>query len=334
MMLLAGDIGGTKTVLALIDETQGVRRPLQETRFPSDEYRSLETIIAQFLADNAAAVDVAAFGIAGPVVNGRVEVTNLPWVIDAAVISQTFGIPHVHLLNDLEAIANAVPHLEPDDLHTLHPGTAEPEGALAVIAPGTGLGEAFLTWNSRSSSRGRYQAHPSEGGHAAFGPSNDDQMALLRFLHGRYNHVSYERVCSGIGIPNLYDFWRQDGRYPEPDWLAQAIAQAEDPTPVIVNAAVHDKIPLCQAALNMFIDILGNEAGNLALKVLATGGVYIGGGIPPRILPYLEQPRFLQAFRRKGRFTDLMTKMPVHVIRNPKAALLGAAYYGLSETAV
>ncbi len=324
MMLLAGDIGGTKTVLALLNDEQGARHPLHEERFPSDDYPSLEAIIAQFLEDKAVTINRATFGVAGPVVNDRVEVTNLPWVIDAAAISQAFGIPHVYLLNDLEAIANAVPHLETADLHTLNPGRSEQRGAIAVIAPGTGLGEAFLTWNGR-----RYQAHPSEGGHAAFGPGNAEQIGLLQFLHGRFQHVSYERVCSGIGIPNLYDFLREDGRYPEPDWLAAAIAAAEDPTPVIVNAATQNEVPLCRAALALFVDILGDEAGNMALKVLATGGVYLGGGIPPRILPHLEQPRFLQAFRRKGRFADLMAEIPVHVIGNPKAALLGAAYYGL-----
>ncbi len=329
MALLAGDIGGTKTVLALMDNAQNARHPLQETRFPSDEYESLEAIIAQFLADIRVPVTVASFGVAGPVVNGRVEVTNLPWIIDAAAISQTFGIPQVFLLNDLEAIANAVPHLEADDLHTLNAGQREEGGAIAIIAPGTGLGEAFLTW---SDNLNRYQAHPSEGGHAAFGPGNDEQIDLLRYLHGRFQHVSYERVCSGIGIPNLYDFMRADGRYAEPAWLATAVAAAEDPTPVIVNAAVRQNIPLCTAVVHLFVDILGDEAGNLALKTLATGGVYIGGGIPPRILPQLEHPRFLAAFRRKGRFADLMESIPIHVIRNPKAALFGAAHYGLETS--
>lgn len=326
MMLLAGDIGGTKTVLALIDTEKGVRHPVVEMRFPSDDYNSLEAVIEQFLTDTAVTVETASFGVAGPVVNNRAHITNLPWVIDAAVIAQTFAIPNVFLLNDLEAIANAVIHLEPDDLTTLNPGQAEKEGAIAVIAPGTGLGEAFLTWTGT-----RYQAHPSEGGHAAFGPGNAEQIELLRFLHGRYRHVSYERVCSGIGIPNLYDFMKWNGRYPEPDWLSQAIAAAEDPTPVIVNAAIKNEAPLCLAVLDLFVDILGDEAGNLALKALATGGVYIGGGIPPRILPQLQQPRFLQAFRRKGRFANLMAAMPIHVIEHPQAALLGAAYYGMES---
>ncbi|MCP4426877.1 MAG: glucokinase [Chloroflexi bacterium] len=327
MNLLAGDIGGTKTVLALIDDAQRVRLPRQVTRYPSDKYESLEAIIAQFLTENAITVDVAAFGIAGPVVNDRVEVTNLPWVVDASVIAQTFSIPHVFLLNDLEAIANAVPHLEPDDLYALHPRAAEPQGAIAVIAPGTGLGEAFLTWNGTC-----YQAHPSEGGHTAFGPANEEQIDLYRYMRAKYRHISYERICSGKGIPNLYAFLRDNGRYAEPSWLAETIAQTEDPTPAIVNAALNNKVPLCLAVLDLFVDILGDEAGNLALKVLATGGVYIGGGIPPRILPQLERPRFLQAFQRKGRFANLMAEMPVHVIRNPQAALLGAAYYGLEET--
>lgn len=324
MMLLAGDIGGTKTILALIDSEKGMRHPLVEKRFSSDDYDSLEAIIQQFLAETAVAIHTATFGVAGPVVNNKAHITNLPWVIDAAVISQTFDIPHVYLLNDLEAIANAVPHLEADDLTTLNVGQPEKEGAIAVIAPGTGLGEAFLIWTGD-----HYQAHPSEGGHTAFGPGNAEQIELLRFLHGRYHHVSYERVCSGIGIPNLYDFMKYNGRYPEPDWLSQAIAAAEDPTPVIVNAAIKEEVPLCLAVLNLFVDILGDEAGNLALKTLATGGIYIGGGIPPRILPHLQQPRFLRAFRRKGRFANLMASMPIHVIGHPQAALLGAAYYGL-----
>jgi glucokinase len=324
MMLLAGDIGGTKTILALIDTEKGIRHPLVEKRFASDDYASLEAIVQQFLTDTAVTIDTASFGVAGPVVNNRVQITNLPWIIDAAVIGRTFAIPNVFLLNDLEAIANAVTHLGPDDLTTLNPGQPEKEGAIAVIAPGTGLGEAFLTWTGT-----HYQAHPSEGGHTAFGPGNAKQIELLRFLHGRYQHVSYERVCSGIGIPNLYDFLKWNGRHSEPDWLAQAVAAAEDPTPVIVTAAVKDNVPLCLAVLNLFVDILGDEAGNLALKTLATGGVYIGGGIPPRILPQLQQPRFLQAFRRKGRFADLMAAMPIHVIEHPQAALLGAAYYGM-----
>lgn len=326
MMLLAGDIGGTKTILALIDSEKGVRHPLVETRFSSDAYDSLEAIVQQFLTDTAVTVDAASFGVAGPVVNNRAHITNLPWIIDAAAIAQTFAIPNVFLLNDLEAIANVVTHLEPDDLTTLNPGQPEKEGAIAVIAPGTGLGEAFLTWTGT-----RYQAHPSEGGHTAFGPGNAEQIELLRFLHGRYRHVSYERVCSGIGIPNLYDFMKWNGRHPEPDWLAQAIAATEDPTPIIVTAAIQDNVPLCAAVLNLFVDILGDEAGNLALKTLATGGVYIGGGIPPRILPHLQQPRFLQAFRRKGRFADLMAAMPIHIIQQPQAALLGAAYYGIES---
>lgn len=326
MKLLAGDIGGTKTILALIDSEKGVRHPVVETRFPSDGYDSLEAIVSQFLMEAAVTVDVATFGVAGPVVNNRAQITNLPWVIDAAVIAQTFAIPNVFLLNDLEAIANAVTHLEPEDLTTLNPGRPEKQGAIAVIAPGTGLGEAFLTWTGT-----HYQAHPSEGGHTAFGPGNAEQIELLRYLHGRYRHVSYERVCSGIGIPNLYDFLKWNGRHPEPDWLGQAIADAEDPTPIIVSAAIQDNVPLCLAVLDLFVDILGDEAGNLALKTLATGGVYIGGGIPPRILPQLQQPRFLQAFRRKGRFADLMAAMPIHVIGHPQAALLGAAFYGIES---
>ncbi|MEJ2747628.1 MAG: glucokinase [Anaerolineae bacterium] len=310
--------------MALFDTENGMQQPLVQERFPSDDYPSLEAIISQFLTDKTVEVEVAAFGVAGPVVDGRSQITNLSWTIDAGVVADTLGLGHVHLLNDLEAIANAVPHLESDDLVTLHSGQAEKNGAMAVIAPGTGLGEAFLIWTGS-----HYRAFPSEGGHTAFGPGNAEQIELLRFLHGRYRHVSYERVCSGIGIPNLYNYLKWSSRHPEPEQLAQALAAAEDPTPVIVTAAIKEEIPLCLATLDLFVDILGDEAGNLALKVLATGGVYIGGGIPPRILPQLQQPRFLAAFRRKGRFADMMQKMPIHVIRNPQTALLGAAFYGL-----
>jgi glucokinase len=195
-----------------------------------------------------------------------------------------------------------------------------------VIAPGTGLGQAFLTWDG-----GRYYAHPSEGGHTDFAPSDDTEIALLRYLMRRFDHVSYEWVCSGMGIPNIYNFFKDSGYVPEPDWLAAELAAADDPTPVIVNRALErpQEAPLCKATLDLFVSVLGAEAGNLALKVLATGGVYLGGGIPPRILPALQDGRFMRAFLRKGRFGRLLERVPVHVILNPKSALMGAAVFGL-----
>jgi len=325
-MLLAGDIGGTKTVLALfaVDDSPKTLHPLHLQTFPSGRFPSLEAIIAQFIADKDITIDAASFGVAGPVVNGRSQITNLPWVIDSAVIRQTLHGARVALLNDLESIANAVPHLAGDDLASINEGRAEPGGAVAVIAPGTGLGEAFLIWDGQ-----RYQAHPSESGHASFAPTNPDQCAMLAFLQHKYDHVSFERVCSGSGIPNLYAFWRQDGRFPEPDWLREQIEQAADPTPIIVEAGLAKTADVCVATLQMFVDILAGEASNMALKVLATGGVYLGGGIPPRLLNLLQTERFISQFADKGRFTQLLLNMPLQVICNPQTALLGAAWAGL-----
>jgi glucokinase len=246
-------------------------------------------------------------------------------VLDEARLQARLGIPSVRLLNDLTAIACAVPFLSHAELHTLNAGEPAAGGALAVIAPGTGLGEAFLTWDGA-----KYRAQPSEGGHASFAPVSPMQVELLRYLFGRFMHVSSERVCSGSGIPNIYAFLRDLGQAREPDWLALKIASASDPTPVIVRAALDEAQPdaLCMATLEAFVTILAAEAGNLALKVLATGGVYLGGGIPPRLLRVLERPAFLETFRGKGRMADLLDRVPVHVILNPKAALLGAATFG------
>lgn len=323
-MILAGDIGGTKTVLALISPEAGVEEPVQETVFPSNKYDSLVEIVAEFLEAVRGNPLAASFGVAGPVVHGRAEITNLPWVIDANEIGQQFHIPTVHLLNDLEAVATAVPHLGPHDLVTLNEGKPDPTGAIAVIAPGTGLGEAFLVWDGE-----RHRAYPTEGGHVSFAPGTKQELELLTYLQPRFGHVSFERVCSGIGIGNIYDYMRDSGRYPEPEWLAEKLASVKDRTPVIVEAAQKKETPICRAALDLFIEILGGEAGNIALKVLATGGIYLGGGIPPRIIPDLQRETFLSNLVDKGRFRDLLQDVPVHVILNPKAALYGAAHDGL-----
>lgn len=323
-MLLAGDIGGTKTVLALYRMAKGPRHALETETFPSREFDSLESIVSQFLRGRENAITHAAFGVAGPVVAGRAEITNLPWTIDSTSIRDRFDLIDVHLLNDLEAVANSVPILEEADLFTLNAGEPVTGGAIAVIAPGTGLGEAFLVWDGA-----RYIAFPTEGGHADFAPVNEIQVALLEYLHGRMSHVSYERVCSGIGIPNIYRFLQNTGRHSEPEWLRVALAAAEDATPVIVEAAKSKRAEICVATLDIFVDVLAREAGNMALKVLATGGVYIGGGIPPRILEHLQERNFIEAFVSKGRFRDLLERVPVHVIRNSKAALLGTAHDGL-----
>jgi glucokinase len=327
-MLLAGDIGGTKTVLALISTAKGVRQPVRAVTYSSDNYDSLETIISTFLHDvDTDRVTRASFGVAGPVIDEQAEITNLPWIIDADAIGRRFDIRAVHLLNDLEAIAEAIPHLGGDDLATLNTGTLDPHGAIAVIAPGTGLGEAFLIWDGH-----RYQAHPSEGGHASFAPNTVEQGKLLAFLQESYGHVSCERVCSGDGIPNIYGYLRDSGKFSEPDWLRQELTSAEDPTPIISMAAETQRAEICVATMNLFVEILAGEASNLALKVLATGGVFLGGGIPRRVLSQLKQPFFMEIFSQKGRLTDLMASLPVRVILHPRAALHGAAYYALQNT--
>ena len=326
MILLAGDIGGTKTNLAIFSTEAGPRAPLAEATFPSTSYPSLDAVVREFLSRIALKVERASFGVAGPVVGGQATITNLPWVMQETQLKAALNLGSVRLLNDLEAIANGVPVLEPADLHTLNEGQPAPGRAIAVIAPGTGLGEAFLTWDGS-----RYQPHASEGGHASFAPMGSLEIELLRYLQRRFDHVSFERVCSGIGLPNIYAFLKDSGYAEEPDWLAEQLAAADDPTPLIVNAALDrgSVCRLCATTLDTFVSILGAEAGNLALKVLATSGVYLAGGIPPRILPALEQRRFMNAFRRKGRMSDLLARVPVYVILNPKVALLGAACHGL-----
>lgn len=328
-MILAGDIGGTKTTVALFSEAEGPRRPLAEATFPSAKYASLEAIVSEFLAAHPAVVlNEACFGVAGPVVETRATITNLPWVIDAPVLAAHLGIANTHLINDLKAVAQAVPFFDADDIETLNAGDPVVGGAIAVIAPGTGLGEAFLTFD-----RGRYRAHPSEGGHSSFAPTTPTEAALLEFLLEEHNHVSYERVCSGIGIPNIYTYFRERVFKRETPSVAAQLASAADPTPVIVAGALNEAnpCPVCSATLDTFLGIFGSEAGNLALKVLATGGVYLGGGIPPRLLPQLRGERFLAAMQNKGRFRQLMERTPVHVILNSKTGLYGAAAYAMME---
>lgn len=326
-LLLAGDIGGTKTHLGIFSREEGLRLPLAEADFFSAQYPDLTTIVREFLKGIDIKADAACFGVAGPVVEGVARVTNLPWVVDEKQLSQELNLSSVRLLNDLEAIAFAVPLLESSDLHALNVGRPVSEGNMAIIAPGTGLGEAFLTWDGL-----RYRVHASEGGHTDFAPIDDLQRKLLSYLQERLGHVSYESVCSGLGILNIYYFLRERCYSKEPSWLSDKLAEVNDPVPVIVSAALDHKntCDLCVITLNLFASILGAEAGNLALKVLATKGVYIGGGIPRRIFLYLENGQFMKSFRNKGRMSDLVSQMPVFVILNSKVALIGAAWYGFN----
>jgi glucokinase len=325
-VLLAGDIGATKTSLGVYSKEKGPREPIVEETFASSQFSSLEMLAGEFLTQTNLDVDRAVFGVAGPVMGGQATITNLSWVIDEVQLKKKLKLQSLLLLNDLKALAQGVPLLEPEDLYTLNKGEPNLDGTKAVLAPGTGLGEAFLTWDGS-----RYRAYASEGGHTDFAPINPLESNLLRYLQEKGGHVSYERICSGMGLPNIYAYLKDSGHADEPAWLAEQLAAADDPTPVIVNAALDEKASceLCKATLKLFISVLGSETGNVALKVLATGGVYLGGGIPPRILPALNQGVFMQAFLNKGRLSDFLQNVPVYVILNPKIALIGAAFYGL-----
>ncbi len=290
-MLLAGDIGGTKTNLAIFSSKDQLRAPVHEAKFPSARYATLAELVQDFLTQFRAKgeIDRAVFGVAGPVIDGKAKITNLPWVMEETQLEQALDIPSVRLLNDLAAMAQAVPALEAADLHTLNAGKPHPQGTLAVVAPGTGLGEAFLIWDGA-----HYRVFPSEGGHADFAPTNAFEVGLLVHMLERYAHVSYEHVCSGIGLPNIYGYIKESGMFEEPDWLTDQLSRLTDHTPVIVNAAQAEPSPaaICASTLRTFVSILGAEAGNIAIKVLATGGIYLGGGIPPRILSFLESEDF------------------------------------------
>jgi glucokinase len=326
-MLLAGDIGGTKTNLALFAPESGLEIQTQST-FRSARYDSLEDVVEDFLAEalraeTGAELDCAVFGVAGPVVDGETATTNLPWVIREADLQQRFGLRQVKLLNDLEATAYGVIQLADADLAQLNDVPPE-EGTKVVVAPGTGLGEAVLFHQG-----GHYHVIPSEGGHTDFGPTNPLEIRLLRYLMSRYGHISYERICSGTGLPLIYAFLKKQRFAPELPEMKAALKAAADPTPVIVQKAMDGECELSIATLNMFVSILGAEAGNLALKVMAHGGIYLGGGIPPKILTKLKDGTFQAALVNKGRFAEMLAQIPVYVILNEKTALLGSASYGL-----
>ena len=320
-MILAGDIGGTNTRLALVDDKSQVMRIVAEETFSSRERTSLEAAIAEFLSLHRCDLTRASFGIAGPVRNGRCEATNLPWVVDSRAVAKQLQLKRVGLINDLVANAYGISLLRSKDLLILNRGARNAKGNRAIISAGTGLGEAGMYWDGEA-----HRPFASEGGHGDFAPRNHLEMELLEYSMSRYRRVSYERLVSGPGLVHIYHFLRDAGKGEEPPWLAEQLRHG-DPAPVISQLAIEGKSQLCLSALDLFVSLYGAEAGNLALKVMATGGVYLGGGIAPKIIPKLKAPGFMNAFTAKGRMRPLLQDIPVRVMLNPKTALFGAAWH-------
>ena len=351
-MILAGDIGGTKINLALYDWDKERVDPIREDTVWTADYESLEEVLTEFLEEPTSAepdpddplegtedsstkpsssespLTAACFGVPGPVLNNICRTTNIPWTIEGDKLAEFLKIPQVRLLNDLEATAYGLQLLQPDELEDLNPDAPSPppDGTRALLAAGTGLGESMLLWTGKE-----YHICPSEGGHADFAPNNDLEIELLRYLRTNYLHVSYERVLSGPGLHLIYQFLR-DTKKNEPTWFAEKLPTG-DPTAFIAEAGLEGKPDICKNALQMFVSIYGAEAGNMALKTLAMGGVYIGGGIAPKILPALQDGTLMKSFLAKGRYKRLLSKIPVRVILNPHTALLGAASMAAGMTA-
>ena len=319
-IVLAGDVGGTKTNVGLFAMGKKRPEPLVVESFASREAPHLEHIVDGFLKGHPASISSACFGIAGPVINGRCRTTNLPWVVSETQIKRRFHWRHVRLFNDLAAAAMAVPLLRRSEQVPLNKGIPQKKGNLALLSPGTGLGQAMLAYQD-----GEYVPLASEGGHVDFSPTTEEEIDLWRYLRKKYGHVSLERVLAGPGLVNLYSWVRDSGRYEEPDWL-KALLKQGDPAKAISENAFRKKQALCVESLRFYVSILGSVAGNLALTGMAVGGVYLGGGIPPKILPALRQGPFLKTFMAKGRFADFLARIPVRVILNDQAALLGAAH--------
>ncbi len=325
-MILAGDVGGTKVHLALYEFTDGKLQPTRDKQYPARDYSGLEEIVREFLAGDKATS--ACFGVPGPVREGRLRLTNLPWTLDSRELATNLNIDYVFLINDLEANGYGIAELDSTQIYTLSEGDTSQTGNRALISAGTGLGEALLIWNGH-----HHTPYPSEGGHCDFAPRNEDEIDLLRFLRQKYNgRISFERIVSGQGFTNIYEFLRDGRGLEEPAWLAERMAQ-EDPNAVITELAMAARSEICEKTTDMFVSAYGAEAGNLALKILSVGGLYVGGGIAPRILEKLKDGIFIKAFTDKGRLSQLLVNMPVRVILESRTALLGAAAYAESRAA-
>lgn len=318
MLILAGDIGGTTTRLAYFRDAGNRLETVAAKHYASREHGSLATIVQAFVAEHDLAPERACLGIAGPVREGRVLTPNLPWVVDAGELAGLLGLARVALINDLEANAYGIPLLVEEDFAILNPGRPDPAGPMAVISAGTGLGESLAVWDGTS-----HRPLPTEGGHADFAPRNELETELLLYLRAEFGRVSYERVLSGPGLRNIYRFLRDSRHLAESPEVSAVINQGNAPA-AIARAALAGNCPLCEQALDLFVSLYGAEAGNLALRTLATGGVYIGGGIAPKIIDRLKSPAFLLAFTAKGRLSPLLEKIPVRVILNDRTALFGA----------
>lgn len=336
-MILAGDVGGTKVHLALYRFEGGVLKHIRDQKFPATHYPNLQSVVREFLTsknpdspDNSEEITAACFGVPGPARNNIIRLTNLPWTLDSHQLSGDLGISHLFLINDLEANGYGIAELTPDQIFVLSEGDSSQVGNRALIAAGTGLGEGFLIWDGRT-----HIPMASEGGHTDFGPRSDLEIELLQYLRSDTQidgHVSWERVCSGIGLKKIYTFLRDVKKMPECPTLQQRMLR-EDPNAVIGELGESGENELCAKTLDMFVSAYGAEAGNLALKVLAHGGVYIGGGIAPKILKKMQDGAFMHAFCDKGRMHDLVAHMPVRIILESRAALMGAAAYAEARAA-
>lgn len=318
-MILAGDIGGTHARIATFTVEGGRVKLVSAQIYPSHEYHNLESALRAFLTTHKVSATTACFGVAGPVRKGIAVLPNLGWAVDASSLAHEIGIERAGLINDLEANAYGIAALDASDLSVINPGAADAIGNAAVISAGTGLGEAGLYWDGKI-----LRPFACEGGHADFAPTDPLETEMLAWLQKQYTHVSWERVLSGHGLLDIYRFLRDTGRGEEPAWLAEELKN-EDPPPVITRVALEKRSPLCEMALDLVVVLLGAEAANLALKIMATGGVYLGGGIVPSILRKLKEPAFMRAFTNKGRMSDMLSAIPVKAILNDGAALLGAA---------